>query len=62
MTPQLPSKEDSIKKYQVRPNCHCWEDYQDYDTGESFTCLLEDEHDGDHVWTNDKDIQVGFSS
>ena len=41
---------------------HCWEDYQDQDTGESFTCLLEDEHDGDHEWTNDKDITVKFGT
>lgn len=46
---------------ETRPSVHCWNDYQDYDTGESYTCLLEDEHDGDCQWTNDKDIKVKFS-
>jgi hypothetical protein len=41
---------------------HCWEDYQDYDTGESYTCLLEDDHDGEHEWTNDKEITVNFGT
>ena len=41
---------------------HCWEDYQDYDTGESFTCLLAEDHDGDHSWTNDKEITLRFGT
>ena len=46
---------------ETHPSVHCWEDYLDYDTGESFTCLLEDEHEGDHVWTDDNKIQVTFA-
>ena len=41
---------------------HCWEDWQDQDSGESYTCLLEDQHDGDHEWTNDKEIKVKFGT
>jgi len=46
---------------ECKPSDHCWEDYQDYDTGESYTCLLQDEHDRNHEWTNDKEITVRFS-
>lgn len=59
MTDELKSNEP--KKLDVRPSAHCWADYQNYDTGESFTCLLEDEHEGDHVWTNDEKITVRFN-
>ena len=51
---------DSTKR-KVRPSQHCFEDYYNQDTGESFTCLLENEHEGNHEWTNDNEIVVEFS-
>ena len=39
---------------------HCWEDYLNYDNGKSYTCLLEDGHDGDHEWTDDNEISMEF--
>ena len=41
---------------------HCWEDYQNYDDGKSYTCLLEDGHDGDHEWTLDEEITMEFGT
>lgn len=41
---------------------HCWEDWQDEDTGQSYTCLLEDGHDGEHEWTPDGEIRIKFGT
>jgi len=55
---------------------HCWKDKGDWIaekhgvssdewihfmmTGESATCMLEKDHQGEHQWTSDEDITVSF--
>ena len=38
---------------------HCWENI-DYDDLTQGTCLLEDGHSGDHVFTPDGEIEISF--
>jgi len=38
---------------------HCWENI-DYDDWTQETCLLEDDHDVEHEFTPDSDIEVAF--
>lgn len=39
---------------------HCWEAYTD-EEGRSYTCLLDDSHEGDHAFTPDDEIEVEFA-
>ncbi len=38
----------------------CWEGAQDADEM-SMTCMLERDHRGDHEWTRDDGIVIGFA-
>jgi hypothetical protein len=39
---------------------HCWESKRDYETDETFTCLLPINHDGPHEWTPDQNVVIQF--
>lgn len=39
---------------------HCWEDGPRTDDDCCQTCMLEDGHEGPHVWTRDDEIVVEF--
>lgn len=39
---------------------HCWKGFTDED-GETYTCILESGHEGNHSPTLDSEIQVEFA-